>query len=142
MSKQYNFSGRWQCVYWYPSNERDEQDTSEYVVEVFQRGNKLTVDSLPNDINSHMTVNLTVDGRLATGAWLENTSPQGEFEGLVYSGALQLLVSDDGQRMSGKWVGIGREHLGADKFAPQIYSGDWKMTKVTKATETEAEGES
>jgi hypothetical protein len=131
MPKQFHFSGRWRCQFWYPSNHHEGTDVAEYEVEVFQRGNKLTMDSLPKANNAHMTVNLTVDGRLATGAWLENTSPQSEFEGLVYSGALQLLINEDGSEMKGKWVGIGREKTGEGTYEAQIYSGDWKITRLS-----------
>jgi hypothetical protein len=130
---QQQFSGIWHSTYWFPSNNHDGEDTSEYDLEVFQRGNKLNAESLPSAIGDHMTLNLTLDSRLATGSWLENTSDTGEFAGMVYTGALQLIVSEDGNTLEGKWVGVGRERQEDGAYEPQIYSGRWMM--VRKASE-------
>jgi hypothetical protein len=130
MSSQHNFSGIWRNTYWFPSNTHEGEDTSEYIVNVHQHGDKLTVVSLPNAIEAHMTVNLTVDGKLATGTWIENTSPDGEFEAMTYSGALQLLVGDDGKHMDGQWVGVGREKLADGSYEPRIYNGRWQLLRI------------
>lgn len=128
----HQFSGIWRSRYWYPSNNHEGEDVSEYLVEVHQRGNKLTLQSLPNEIDAHLTVNLVVDGKLATGNWTENTAPGGEFQGMVYSGALQLLVGDDGHSLEGRWVGVGREKLPDGDFEPQIYSGRWQLVRTSR----------
>lgn len=132
MSTQFQFSGLWKCSFWYPSNHHDGDDVANYIVEIFQRENKLTMESQPRPTGAHMTVTLTVDGKLATGNWLEVTAEDGEFEGLVYSGALQLIVSDDGRRMEGKWVGVGREKRGDGSYEPRIYSGNWLLVRDTE----------
>lgn len=134
MAADLDLSGIWHSTYWYPSNQKPGvQETSEYTVTVHQSGNKLVMESLPNNIKAHMTINLTLDGSLATGNWYENTSPHGEFEGMVYSGAVQLIVGEDGSRMEGQWVGIGRDLQDDGSYKPQIYNGKWLLERAGEA---------
>lgn len=119
------FSGIWYCGYSYPSNQHTGQDISEYYAVVHQRGAKLVLQSLPNQEESTLTLKLTVDGDLASGYWEEGTSPHGEFAGAIYSGVVQLLISDDNKRMEGKWVGIGQ-----DDGNRHIYNGEWTMRRA------------
>jgi hypothetical protein len=126
MAQQDNpFSGIWRSTYWFPSNQRDGEDTSEYYVEVHQRGNKLVLESLPQQSEAYMVIHLTVDDDLATGVWEETTAPAGEFKGAVYSGALQLVIAKDGKKMTGKWVGVGQ-----DEGVRSIYTGAWGLVRV------------
>ena len=118
------FAGTWQCRYWYPSNTHDGEDISEYEVTINQTGNKLVLQSLPNKEESYMLARLVVDGDVVTGTWQENTSPHGEFAGLIYSGAVQLLLDKARDRMEGKWVGVGQED-GKKK----IYAGRWETVR-------------
>lgn len=124
-----DFSGIWHCRYWYPSNDHDGEDVSEYEVEIHQKGNRLIMTSLPTKNGSYMTVRLSVDGHLATGAWQESTAPNGPFEGMVYSGAMQLIIADDKQSMAGKWVGNGREKLEDNSYEERIYTGNWELLR-------------
>jgi len=129
-SEARDFSGMWRCAYWYPSNQRPgEEDMTEYYVEGRQEGSKLTLESLPNRTD-HMVVNLVVDRSLATGNWVEDTKPEGEFKGMQYSGAIQLLISEDGQRLDGAWVGVGREKLDDGSYEPRIYTGKWELVRA------------
>lgn len=134
MTTQRQFTGIWKGTYWYPSNTHDGEDFADYELQVVQVGRKLSFESRPNDIGSHMTLVLTTDGQLATGSWLEHTSATGEFGGMIYSGALQLIISDDSRSMDGKWVGIGREKLDDGGYEPQIYSGRWSMERIGDMT--------
>jgi hypothetical protein len=122
-----DFSGTWQFCYWYPSNNHDGDDPSEYRMQAHQKGKELTLESLPNDIDAYMLVRLKIDGDLATGTWHETTSPTGEFKGMEYSGAGQLLVSEGGHHMEGQWAGVGVDH---DAGKPKIYTGRWELKKV------------
>lgn len=121
-----SFEGKWKSIYWYPSNNHEGEDTSQYVVTVHQQGNSLVLESQPNEIGAYILIRLTIDDNLATGNWHETTSPKGEFKGMIYSGAVQLIISKDGKKMTGKWVGIGRDH---EKQAADIYSGNWELVK-------------
>lgn len=134
MKAKHQFSGIWRSSYWYPSNTHDGEDVSEYLAMIHQRGDKLVIESVPRSNGAHITINIVVDGMLATGTWLENTSPDGEFAGMVYSGALQLLISEDGNHMEGKWVGVGREKLPDGSYEPGIYTGRWEMVRMKKSS--------
>jgi hypothetical protein len=128
-----DFSGIWRCSYRYPSNQRPgEQNVSEYYMQAKQRGDKLTLESIKSKPN-HMVVNITISESLATGTWVENTDPDKEFAGLEYSGAMQLIIQNDGTSMVGAWVGIGRETLPDGTFEPRIYTGPWEMHRVATA---------
>jgi hypothetical protein len=130
MTDMQDFSGMWRCTYWYPSNQHPgEQETSEYYCQARQSGDKLTLESLA-ERPDHMVINLTLDHGLATGNWTENTNPEGEFEGLQYSGAVQLLAKDNGKLLDGLWVGVGREKLDDGTYEPRIYSGKWQMVRA------------
>lgn len=123
--KEKDFSGVWYCGYTYPSNKHKGQDVSEYYGELHQRGDNLVFQSFPNQEGSILQLKLTVDGDLATGYWEEGTSPNGEFEGAIYSGAVQLLINKDEKHIEGKWVGIGQ-----DKGSRQIYTGEWILRRA------------
>lgn len=119
------YAGIWYCAYAYPSNNHEGEDLSEYYATVHQRGSTLTIQSIPNKLGSYLFVKLHVDGALATGTWEENTSPDGEFAGSTYSGAMQLIISDDNDHMDGQWVGVGKED-GKHK----IFHGRWIMRRA------------
>jgi hypothetical protein len=123
--KQSEYAGIWHSAYWYPSNRNKGEDISEHYAEAHQRGNKLTIQSLRTQDGSYMIINLTLDGDLATGTWQEHTSPTGEFKGAIYSGAMQLLISEDKNRMEGRWVGVGQE-----KGKRYIYGGRWELVRA------------
>ncbi|GFH36571.1 hypothetical protein SCWH03_28010 [Streptomyces pacificus] len=71
-----------------------------------------------------------VDGHVATGTWTEQTATDGYYRGARYHGAIQLLVEPTGRRMTGKWVGFGKEF--------DVNSGPWELVfqdaSTTKAT--------
>lgn len=124
-----SFTGLWRCTYWFPSNTHDGEDASEYIVDIHQQGQQLVAQSLPNKIEAYMLVRLSVDDNIVTGTWHETTSPHGEFKGMLYSGAMQLLLNEDYTRMEGKWVGVGRDHA---KNTADIYDGRWLLERLPK----------
>jgi hypothetical protein len=126
-------TGVWHSRYWYPSNDHDGEDVSEYEMDAHLKGNRLTMTSLPSKDGSYMSLKLTIDDGLATGAWQESTAPLGEFKGMVYSGAMQLIISDDNKHMDGKWVGVGREKLDDGSYEAQIYTGRWTLERAPRA---------
>ncbi|HEX8182493.1 MAG TPA: hypothetical protein VF575_02720 [Candidatus Saccharimonadales bacterium] len=128
MTQQDDVSGIWNCRYWYPSNAHPgEEEVSEYEVHAEQTGNQLILQSIPNATDSYILIRLIIDGVYASGSWTENTSPSGEFAGMIYSGVVQLLIDNDGQRMRGKWVGVGRDLV---RQQPDVYEGRWELTRV------------
>lgn len=130
MSTDHEFTGTWNVTFWYPSNDHEGEDMSSFVSDAYQTKNKLVFQSRPlADSEAHLTVNLTVDGAIATGSWYENTDPNGKFEGMIYTGAMQLLVSDDGDKFEGQWVGVGREKLDDGSFELRTYTGKWLIER-------------
>jgi lipocalin len=120
------FEGIWHSAYWFPSNDHSGEDASEYEVVARSDGNQLVLESKPDSSGAYILIRLSFDGEIATGTWHETTAPEGPFKGMIYSGALQVLVSKDLQTMEGKWVGIGRDY---QLNRPDIFTGNWKLTK-------------
>lgn len=111
-TSQGNYSGIWLSRYEFFSSGRGSTFTGLHHVVLLQHGNKLTVRSLPDaslNPNSPLTMDLTVDGNVVTGTWVEETSSVGYYAGARYHGAVQMLIEPTGRRMVGKWLGFGKE---------------------------------
>ena len=121
------FTGTWYCTHWYPSKDDTSEDVTKNKMQAHVQGHELVLQSEPSEEGSYMLVRLGIDGNLATGTWHETTSPNGDFSGAMYSGAGQLLVSDDGTRLEGKWAGMGHDH--SAKKA-KIYTGRWLLSRT------------
>lgn len=105
----YDFSGIWQSKYKYHSHSRDGEFEDKHLMRIYQRRNKLVIESLPDLNESYVIMNVTVNNDLATGVWQETTNPQGYYKGATYHGALQLVINKDGKSMKGKWLGAGKD---------------------------------
>lgn len=114
-----NYSGVWLSRYEYFSSGRDGTFTSRHYVVVLQHGDRLTVRSLPGSAKSSLTMDLTVDGSVVTGTWVEQTEEEGYYRGARYHGAIQMLAEPTGRRVRGKWVGFGKEM--------DINTGPWEL---------------
>jgi transcriptional regulator with XRE-family HTH domain len=114
-------TGIWLSVYEFYSSGRDQTLTSKHHVMLLQRGARLMVRSLPASA-SQLSMDLTVNGQVITGTWTEQTQADGYYRGAVYHGAIQMLQEPTGRRMSGKWVGFGREL--------EVNTGPWSLTLV------------
>ncbi len=115
-----SLSGVWLSEYEYRSSGRDAIYTSRHYVMLLQRGGRLLVRSLPAS-ESQLSMDLGVNGQVITGTWTEQTQEGGYYRGAVYTGAIQLLQEPPG-RMTGKWVGFGKE--------AEVNTGAWSMTLV------------
>ena len=138
MSTAYNFSGTWTNTHWYPDATDSGEENCVHRMTAYQRGDKLVLENESEAETPHMTINLTIDGNLATGTWAETTDAEGDYEGITYSGAMQLLVSDEGRRMEGKWVGVGRHKQDDGSYEPRIYTGRWLMERAAGENDLEA----
>lgn len=117
-----NYSGIWLSRYEFFSSGRDETFTGLHYVVLLQHGNKLTVRSLPDaslNPNSPLTMDLTLDGNVVTGTWVEETASEGYYAGARYHGAVQMLIEPTGRRMVGKWLGFGKEF--------DVNTGPWTL---------------
>lgn len=129
MAETNDFSGTWQFCYWYPSNDHNGEDPSEYKGKFLKKGNDLIFESNPSEENNYMLSRLILEESegLVTGTWHEESSPHGFFQGMHYSGAGQLLYDADKQEFSGMWAGIG---LDREANQPKIYTGRWQIKRA------------
>ncbi|MEV4757683.1 XRE family transcriptional regulator [Micromonospora sp. NPDC049559] len=114
-----NYSGVWLSRYEYYSSGRSDTFTGRHFVVLLQHGDRLTVRSLPGSSDAPLTMDLTVDGNVITGTWVEQTAPEGYYRGARYHGAIQLLAEPTGRRLAGKWVGFGKEM--------DVNTGPWEL---------------
>jgi hypothetical protein len=114
-----NYSGVWLSRYEYFSSGRDGTFIGRHYVVVLQHGDRLTVRSLPGSAKSSLTMDLTVDGSVVTGTWVEQTEEDGYYRGARYHGAIQMMAEPTGRRLRGKWVGFGKEM--------DINTGPWEL---------------
>ncbi|MFI8198937.1 helix-turn-helix domain-containing protein [Streptomyces sp. NPDC085942] len=123
------FSGVWLSSYEFFSSGRDDSFEGKHYVVVVQHGNRLTAQSLPgtsSNPDSPLALDLTVDRNVVTGTWVEQTAADGYYNGARYHGAVQLLVDPTGRRMTGKWVGFGKDF--------DVNTGPWELRLVDGST--------
>jgi hypothetical protein len=116
---QNGYTGVWLSRYPYYSNSRGEELASTHYVLIPQHSDRLTVRSIPGRERSTLLMDLVVAGMVVTGTWHEETEADGFYRGAVYHGAIQLLAEPTGRRMTGKWVGFGKEM--------DINTGPWEL---------------
>lgn len=120
-------SGIWRSWYQYVSSGRNNTTyESQHYGVLLQRGSRLQFRSLPNTAEGRVLMDMTSNGQVVTGTWSEQTDSSGYYQGSVYHGAIQMLLEPTGHRMSGKWVGFGREF--------DLNTGPWTLELVTADT--------
>jgi len=122
-------TGIWLSSYDYYSSSRDATFSSRHHVMVLHRGTRLIVHSLPA-CSSRVSMELSVNGQVVTGSWAEQTQKEGYYQGAPYYGAIQMLLDPTGRRMSGKWVGFGRDMT--------VNTDAWSLTLVDSAVDAAA----
>lgn len=121
-----NYSGIWLSRYEYYSSSRAAMFASLHHVLVLQHSDQLTVRSLPGSADSMVTMDLSVDGAVITGTWVEHTASEGFYRGARYHGALQMQADATGRRMTGKWVGFGKDG--------ETNTGPWSLEFLDAST--------
>jgi hypothetical protein len=114
-----NYSGVWASRYEYFSSGRSDTFADRHFVVLLQHGQQVTGRSLPGSSDSSLSMDLTVDGNVITGTWVEQTAAEGHYRGARYHGAIQLLVEPTGRRLAGKWIGFGKEL--------EVNTGPWEL---------------
>ncbi|GCD43179.1 hypothetical protein GKJPGBOP_02859 [Streptomyces paromomycinus] len=117
-----HYAGVWLSRYEFYSSGRGQTFTGAHFVVLVQNGNRLTGRSLPGASSrpdSPLSLDLTVDGDVVTGTWVEQTATDGYCAGARYHGAVQLLAEPAGRRMAGKWVGFGKDF--------DVNTGPWEL---------------
>jgi hypothetical protein len=126
-----DFPGIWSCRYWYPDTKHDNREAvSEYRIRIERHDGGYVVQSLQHAgeaEGSHLEGRFTLDGILVTGTFMENTSPSGDWAGMTYKGAFQLILNEDNTRMNGLWVATGYNN-----GQPKLFSGRWELALVDK----------
>lgn len=125
-----SLAGIWHSRYVYYSSGQEQEFQGDHYVVLRQQSNRLTGQSLPHSMDSRLKLNLSVDGSIATGTWMEQTSPKGYYKGAIYHGTLQLIVNPMGRAMSGRWLGFGKNF--------KINTGEWELTWIDGSTSQRA----
>jgi transcriptional regulator with XRE-family HTH domain len=115
-------TGIWLSGYEYESTGRGASFTNQHYMAVVQHGGRVQVRSMPGS-RSRVMMDLTANGQVLTGTWTEETNPTGYYRGAVYHGAIQLLLEPTGRKMTGKWVGFGRDF--------DLNTGPWNLELIT-----------
>lgn len=127
-----NFDGIWHCRYWYQNSKHgNREDISEYYVRIKRQDGGFILTSLTDRgeaAGSHLEARFTVDTSVATGTYLETTAPGGEWAGMTYRGAFQLLINADGKRMEGMRVSASYNNGN-----PKVTTGRWELVLADNA---------
>ncbi|MFI2239030.1 helix-turn-helix domain-containing protein [Streptomyces chrestomyceticus] len=126
------YTGVWLSRYEFYSSGRGQTCTGAHFVVLVQNGDRLTGRSLPgasSHADSPLSLDLTVDGNVVTGTWVEQTATDGYYAGARYHGAVQLLAEPTGRHMAGKWVGFGKDF--------DVNTGPWEMIFKDASTSKE-----
>lgn len=118
---EHNLNGKWHSVYHYVSSSLPGLFDSAHEVEVIRKGEDIMIESLPNNEHSYLIMRLKFDDNVATGTWEEHSSPDGYYKGEIYTGAAQLVLTDDGDMFHGMYVCYDRRK--------EVRSGHWEITR-------------
>ena len=121
-----DLEGIWYSRYVYYNSRLEKETEGEHYIVLRQQADCLIGQGLPHSMESKLRLDLSVEGSIATGTWMEQTSPSGYYKGATYHGTLQLIVNPMGRAMSGRWLGFGRNF--------KVNSGEWELTWVDGST--------
>jgi transcriptional regulator with XRE-family HTH domain len=122
-------TGVWLSTYEFFSSGRDQSFTNAHYVVLLQHDDRLTARSLNGPEKSLLTMEMMVDGNVITGTWVEETERDGYYRGARYFGAIQMIAEPTGRRITGKWVGFGRDM--------EINTGPWTLVFIDESTSQE-----
>lgn len=125
-----NLEGIWLSEYEYESTGRGATFSGRHYVTARRDGGRLLMQSVPAS-ESKLSIDLEVRDRALLGYWLEETNPDGYYQGMTFFGTLLVTVDPDGRRMSGKWTGNSRDSL-------TVNVGPWSLTLVDEQVGEEA----
>jgi hypothetical protein len=120
---QYNFAGVWRSSYYKSEDQNsDNKVETEHYVNIRLIGNQVIIESIPGPSGSYLLGRFTIDGRVLTGSYQSQNSPNNSTKDALYYGAAQLVVDEDGQAMHGMGVGFG-ENM-------EVKSTYWNLSHV------------
>ena len=117
-----NLSGLWQSKYRYSSDVRKQEFENEHEVIFEHSAKSLIGKSKDSQDGSQLVFDLKVDDNIVTGTWSEKTSTSGYYKGMVFHGAIQLVILENGRKMIGQWVGYNSGRT-------KIKTGEWQLVK-------------
>lgn len=114
-------TGVWESRCTYHSGSRGEDLLDLAHVVLVHSGREVTARSIEGAMTdgSLLVMRLELRGHIVTGTWEEATGPESYYRGQVFYGAIQMQVDPAGTRMSGAWLGFGRDS--------DINTGAWEM---------------
>jgi len=116
-------SGEWHSYYRYPSSGRGDDFWGQHLLRAKEMDGLLKLESGPESPSQVvLELEISEDGRKASGTWSERTDPEGYYKGALYEGTIELKIADSGERMNVVWHG-------ADKNG-EIHSDIWELAKV------------
>lgn len=121
MGKTLDTSGIWLSKFRYTSSARPGEFESQHYSKIHRKGDTLVIESVVGG-RSYRITKLNLDGRVATGSWQQANAEDGYYKGVIYHGAVQLVVDEDGKAMRGMWIGFGRDM--------RVKSGPWEISYV------------
>jgi transcriptional regulator with XRE-family HTH domain len=119
-------SGVWRSRYEYESSSRGGWFYSQHYGVLLHRGIFLQFRSLPGTADGRVVMDMDINGAAVTGKWTEQTDQEGYYQGSLYHGAIQMLVDPTWHRMTGKWVGFGRDY--------DVNVGPWMLVREAADT--------
>lgn len=124
-----NFTGTWRCRYWFHNTKHDNrEDLSEYQVTIEPSGKGFTLHSVSGKgelPGSQLEGRFIVEGDRLMGTWQENTSPTGEWMGMIYKGSFQLLLN----RATGAYEGLGVTVI-YNNGNPKVDAERWEIAQL------------
>src|SRR5438874_346175 len=76
--------GIWRSRCWYPNTKHDNrEDTSEHYIRIDRAADGFVIHSLPDKSGSYLQAHFVTDTNLATGTYIEDTSPSGDWVGMT-----------------------------------------------------------
>jgi len=121
MTQQDRFSGIWHSKYTYTSSGRGGEFENEHYLRAHEDGGQVVFESISGS-KSYVIIRMTVHEKIVTGSWQEETEVDGYYKGAVYYGSIQMVASEDGKELVGKWVGFGKDM--------EVNTGPWSLTYV------------
>lgn len=115
--------GIWRSRYVYSSSEVPDTDlVDEHLLVLKTHRGGIRAASLESEKGSNLTVELDIEGSVATGSWRELT-PQRQ---RAYHGACQLVLNHTGDELTGVWTGFSRTGT--------VGTGEWTMRRLSDST--------
>lgn len=114
-----DFEKEWRSRYTYSRGD------SVHVIRLQQSDDSIVANSLPNEEQSELSMELSLDENILSGTWRERTSPSGPYRGEIFHGVVQFAMDEERTKAEGKWLGFNRDRT-------KINLGNWILEQEQK----------